>query len=216
MSNVFLFCNTTSVLHIIPSVLAKRGRDGVWHGFLLRSSHRRLVSFLSSLINSLLSQACLAEGKFFVCDQISPIPDGKLLLNYIRNVSFTSKSLPFNLADIVNPNLVFVTTQQSQYSEDCTRLCHRNTENNSLRLHLSGAAIQFSSIYTFEEHYVQQQIILICNKRRKLLAAPPSTPAMKVAEPRLVTWFAKIESSGCRQLELGTIPLQTESLGKLD
>ena len=36
-------------------------------------------------------QACLAEGKFFVCDQISPIPDGKLLLNYIRNVSFTSK-----------------------------------------------------------------------------------------------------------------------------
>ena len=50
MSNVFLFCNTTSVLHIIPSVLAKRGRDGVWHGFLLKSSHRRLVSFLSSLI----------------------------------------------------------------------------------------------------------------------------------------------------------------------
>ena len=170
MSNVFLFCNTTSVLHIIPSVLAKRGRDGVWHGFLLISSHRRLVSFLSSLINSLLPQACLAEGKFFVCDQISPIPDGKLLLNYIRNVSFTSKrSLPFNLSDIVNPNLVFVTTQQSQYSEDCTRLCHRNTENNSLRLHLSGAAIQFSSIYTFEEHYVQQQIILICNKRRLLL-----------------------------------------------
>ena len=131
MHNVFLFCNTTSVLHIIPSVLAKRGRDGVWHGFLLKSSHRRLVSFLSSLINSPLLQACLAEGKFFVCDQISPIPDGKLLLNYIRNVSFTSKSLPFNLADIVNPNLVFVTTQQSQYSEDCTRLCHRNTENNS-------------------------------------------------------------------------------------
>ena len=161
MSNVFLFCNTTSVLHIIPSVLAKRGRDGVWHGFLLKSSHRRLVSFLSSLINSPLPQACLAEGKFFVCDQISPIPDGKLLLNYIRNVSFTSKSsLPFNLSDIVNPNLVFVTTQQSQYSEDCTRLCHRNTENNSLRLRLSGAAIQFSSIYTFEEHYVQQQIIL--------------------------------------------------------
>ena len=171
MSNVFLFCNTTSVLHIIPSVLAKRGRDGVWHGFLLKSSHRRLVSFLSSLINSLLRQACLAEGKFFVCDQISPIPDGKLLLNYIRNVSFTSKSsLPFNLSDIVNPNLVFVTTQQSQYSEDCTRLCHRNTENNSLRLHFSRAAIQFSSIYTFEEHYVQQQIILICNKRRRLLA----------------------------------------------
>ena len=147
---------------------------------------QRLVSPLS--YNSPLSQACLAEGKFFVCDQISPIPDGKLLLNYIRNVSFTSKSsLPFNLSDIVNPNLVFVTTQQSQYSEDCTRLCHLNTENNSLCLHLSGAAIQFSSIYTFEEHYVQQQIILICNKRRKLLAAPPSTPAMKVAEPRLVT-----------------------------
>ena len=55
---------------------------------------------LLSVINSLLSQACLAEGKFFVCDQISPIPDGKLLLNYIRNVSFTSKSLPSNLADI--------------------------------------------------------------------------------------------------------------------
>ena len=51
-------------------------------------------------LKTLLSQACLAEGKFFVCDQISPIPDGKLLLNYIRNVSFTSKSLPSNLADI--------------------------------------------------------------------------------------------------------------------
>ena len=37
---------------------------------------------------------------------------------------------------------------------------------------------------------------------------------MKVAEPRLVTWFAKIESSGCRQLELGTISPQTENEGK--
>ena len=46
----------------------------------------------SSLILSCLSyQACQAEGKFRVCDQISPIPDGKLLLNYIRNVSFTSR-----------------------------------------------------------------------------------------------------------------------------
>ena len=46
----------------------------------------------SALILSLLFyQACLEEGKFFVCDQISPIPDGKLLLNYIRNVSFTSR-----------------------------------------------------------------------------------------------------------------------------
>ena len=46
----------------------------------------------SALILSLLFyQACLEEGKFFVCDQITPIPDGKLLLNYIRNVSFTSR-----------------------------------------------------------------------------------------------------------------------------
>ena len=214
MSNVFLFCNTTSVLHIIPSVLAKRGRDGVWHGFLLKSSHRRLVSFLSSLINSLLPQACLAEGKFFVCDQISPIPDGKLLLNYIRNVSFTSKSsLPFNLADIVKPNLVFVTTQQSQYSEDCTRLCHRNTENNSPEQQFSFHLFTHLKNITFSSKLSWSAIKEDCCW---LLAAPPSTPAMKVAEPRLVTWFAKIESSGCRQLELGTIPLQTESLGKLD
>ena len=166
--------NTQHHISIIPSVHTRRW----WWWHLTQfffSSYRRLVSPLS--YNSPLPQACLAEGKFFVCDQISPIPDGKLLLNYIRNVSFTSKSsLPFNLSDIVNPNLVFVTTQQSQYSEDCTRLCHRNTENNLLRLHLSGAAIQFSSIYTFEEHYVQQQIILICNKRRLLLAAPPPRP----------------------------------------
>ena len=78
-----------------------------------------------------------------------------------------------------SPNLVFVTTQQSQYSEDCTRLCHRNTENNSIHLHFSGAAIQFSSIYTFEEHYVQHQIILIRNKRSLLLVTgcpPPPRP----------------------------------------
>ena len=43
------------------------------------------------ILSRLFYQACLAEGKFFVCDQISPIPDGKLLLNYIRNVSFTSR-----------------------------------------------------------------------------------------------------------------------------
>ena len=221
MSNVFLFCNTTSVLHIIPSVLAKRGRDGVWHGFLLKSSHRRLVSFLSSLINSLLPQACLAEGKFFVCDQISPIPDGKLLLNYIRNVSFTSKSsLPFNLADIVNPNLVFVTTQQSQYSEDCTRLYYATVIPRITPFASTSPEQQFSfhlfthlKNITFSSKLSWSAIKEDCCW---LLAAPPSTPAMKVAEPRLVTWFAKIESSGCRQLELVTIPLQTESLGKLD
>lgn len=35
-------------------------------------------------------KACISQGKFLVCDQIFPIPDGKLLLNHIRNVSFTS------------------------------------------------------------------------------------------------------------------------------
>ena len=36
-------------------------------------------------------QACIKEGKFIVCDQISPAPDGQLLLDYIRNTKFTSR-----------------------------------------------------------------------------------------------------------------------------
>ena len=50
-------------------------------------------------------QACISQGKFLVCDQIFPIPDGKLLLNHIRNVSFTSKDLPnFSTNDNVFAN----------------------------------------------------------------------------------------------------------------
>ena len=69
----------------------------------------------SSLILSCLSyQACQAEGKFRVCDQISPIPDGKLLLNYIRNVSFTSR---FRGLYEYNPPQHL--TLLSSVSEDC-------------------------------------------------------------------------------------------------
>ena len=37
-------------------------------------------------------QDCVWRGKFEICEAIEPVPDGKVLLNYIRQVSFTSKS----------------------------------------------------------------------------------------------------------------------------
>jgi len=36
-------------------------------------------------------QACQQAGNFNICPAIHPVPDGKLLLDYIRNVSFTSR-----------------------------------------------------------------------------------------------------------------------------
>ena len=44
---------------------------------------------------------CVNRGLFSVCQQIEPIPDGKLLLAYIRNVSFTSKRYQFFIIPVI-------------------------------------------------------------------------------------------------------------------
>ncbi|XP_023336258.1 metabotropic glutamate receptor 6 isoform X2 [Eurytemora carolleeae] len=47
-------------------------------------------SFNPSTDRARVLKECLAAGEFRICGKISPVPTGKLLLDYIRNVSFTS------------------------------------------------------------------------------------------------------------------------------
>ncbi len=53
-------------------------------------------------------QDCVRSGEFRVCEAISPVPEGKLLLSYIRNVSFTSRRIFYFLFCIVHfPVFIF-------------------------------------------------------------------------------------------------------------
>ena len=90
--------------------LFQTGKNTPWKCSIFTSLNESFQSFLHNQFNCVVLspiessaewfvvypriftlQACIREEKFLVCDQISPIPDGKLLLNYIRDTKFTSQ-----------------------------------------------------------------------------------------------------------------------------